>query len=64
LGVDTEDPHLETPPRRGRPPSPALEVTDLQGFKFFQRMDGLLTVLHSSAPHRNRLLHFDGVFAA
>jgi len=57
--VDIEDPNLETPPKRGRPPSPALQVTDLQGFKFFQRMDGLLNVLHASAPHRNRRLHFD-----
>lgn len=59
LGVDTDEPVNQTPQRRGRPPSAPLEVSDLQGFKFFQRMDGLLNALHASAPHRNRLLHFD-----
>ena len=57
--MDIEDFNPEPPLPRGRPPSPPLQVKDLQGFKFFQRMDGLLNVLHASAPHRNRLLHFD-----
>jgi hypothetical protein len=64
LGVDIEDPNLETPPKRGRPPSPALELRDLQGFKFFERMRGLFTTLHACAAHPNRQLFFDGVFAA
>lgn len=53
-------------PRRkpGRPPKPSLEVHDLQGFKFFKRLRSLLDVLRSSAPHPNRLLHYDEYAAA
>jgi hypothetical protein len=36
-----------------------LEVTDLQGFKFFERMRGLFTTLHGCAAHPNRKLFFD-----
>jgi len=50
--------------RPGRPPRPSLEVHDLQGFKFFKRLKGLLDVLHGSAPHSNRLLHYDEYAAA
>jgi hypothetical protein len=57
--VDIEDPNLETAPKRGRPPSPALEVTDLKGFKFFERVKGLFSTLHGCAAHPNRKLFFD-----
>ena len=57
--MDIEDPNRETPAKRGRPPSPALELKDLQGFKFFQRMKGLFGTLHGCAAHPNRKLFFD-----
>lgn len=42
-------------------PSPTEELTesDLQGFRFFKRFNGLLDLLRPCAAHRNRLLHYD-----
>ena len=57
--MDIEDPNREAPAKRGRPPSPALELKDLQGFKFFQRMKGPFGTLHGCAAHPNRKLFFD-----
>ena len=39
-------------------------MRDLQGFKFFKRLRGLLDALRPCAAHRNRLLHFDEYAAA
>jgi hypothetical protein len=36
-----------------------LREADLQGYKFFTRIRGLLDALHGCAAHRNRLLHYD-----
>ena len=57
--MEIEDPNLETPAKRGRPPSPPVELEDLQGFKFFERMKGLFSTLHGCAAHPNRKLFFD-----
>ena len=62
--MDIEDFNPEPASPRGRPPSPPLEVKDLQGFKFFERMQGLFTPLQACATHPNRKLFLDGVFAA
>ena len=43
----------------GPKPKDPLTEADLQGFKFFKRIRGLLDSLHSCADHPNRLLHFD-----
>ena len=43
----------------GPKPKDPLTEADLQGFKFFKRIRGLLDSLHSCAGHPNRLLHFD-----
>jgi hypothetical protein len=61
MAQDTEAVERRKP---GRPAKPSLEVHDLQGFKFFKRLRSLLGVLHSCAPHRNRLLHYDEYAAA
>jgi hypothetical protein len=58
--VDIEDPNRKTPAKkRGRPPSPELELKDLQGFRFFERIKGLFSTLHDCAAHPNRELFFD-----
>jgi len=44
----------------GPKPKEPLTEADLQGFKFFKRLRGLLDSLHSCADHPNRRLHFDG----
>jgi hypothetical protein len=44
---------------RGPKPKVPLAVEDLQGFKFFKRLRGLLDSLHDSAAHRNRKLFYD-----
>jgi len=36
-----------------------LTEADLQGFRFFKRLKGLLDVLRPCAAHRNRQLHYD-----
>lgn len=47
----------------GRRPKPAITARELQGFKFFERIDGMLSQLHSCGTQRdkagNRELHFD-----
>ena len=43
---------------------PPLREGDLQGFKFFKRIRGLLDALHDCASHPNRRLHFDEYTAA
>ena len=43
----------------GPKPKEPLTEADLQGFKFFKRLRGLLDSLHSCADHPNRRLHFD-----
>ena len=61
------DKHDDEPPRarkRSRAPKKLLNVSDLQGFKFFKRLQGLLDVLRPCAAHQNRLLHFDEYAAA
>ena len=63
-GVNAPDFKPEAAPKRGRPARPPLREEDLQGFKFFRRIRGLLDGLHDCAPHRNRLLHFDEYAAA
>ncbi|MCX6374874.1 MAG: IS4 family transposase [Armatimonadetes bacterium] len=45
--------------RRGRKPTEAISVEDLQGFKFFKRLRGLFDSLHGCAAHRNRKLFYD-----
>jgi len=45
--------------RPGPKPKDPLTEADLQGFKFFKRIRGLLDSLRSYAAHPNRLLHFD-----
>jgi hypothetical protein len=57
--VDIEDSNPETPAKRGRPPSPELELEDLQAFKFSERIKGLFSTLHGCAAHPNRQLFFD-----
>ncbi len=45
--------------RPGPKPKDPLTEADLQGFKFFKRIRGLLDSLRACAAHPNRLLHFD-----
>ncbi len=45
--------------RRGRKPKEPISVEDLQGFKFFKRLRGLLDSLRGCAAHRNRKLFYD-----
>ncbi len=62
-GVDRHDSNAAAR-KRGRPRKRPVRVRDLQGFKFFKRLRGLLEALHPCAAHRNRLLHFDEYAAA
>jgi len=46
--------------REDKAPTPAdLREEDLQGFKFFKRLQGLFDALRPCAAHPNRRLHFD-----
>ena len=60
--VSTQDVAPEKP-RRGRKPKPAIEPSDLQGLKYFDKMKPLLARLHDVGTERdkanNRDLHMD-----
>jgi hypothetical protein len=43
----------------GPPSTGELTEADLQGFRFFKRLQGLLDALRPCAAHRNRRLHYD-----
>ena len=62
--MDSNDSNARDARKRGRPRKRPLAERDLQGFKFFKRIRGLLDSLHDCASHRNRLLHFDEYAAA
>ena len=62
--MDSNDSNARDARRRGRPRKRPLAERDLQGFKFFKRIRGLLDSLYDCASHRNRLLHFDEYAAA
>ena len=57
----TDNPIAEA--RRGRKPKPAIEPSDLQGLKYFDKLKPLLTRLHEVGTERdtadNRDLHMD-----
>ncbi len=57
--VNDTDPTPATRLRRGPKPQAPLAVEDLQGFKFFKRLRGLLESLRGCAAHRNRKLFYD-----
>ena len=62
--MDFNDSNVRDARKRGLARKRPLAERDLQGFKFFRRIRGLLDSLHDSASHRNRLLHFDEYAAA